>query len=220
MDLITLERALEQEATARFAAQEPAHDLLHCRRVVAMAKRLCALERGRAEVVVPAAWLHDWVAVAKDDPLRAGASKRSAAAAVEWLRLQGYPEADCSKVAHAIEAHSFSAGIEPQTLEAAIVQDADRLDALGAIGIARCFATAGTLRRPFYCEQDPFCESRAPNDISFTLDHFFAKLLRIADTLRTDGGRAEGQRRLDVVKAYLAELKREIGTGESRGPAT
>lgn len=69
-----------------------------------------------------------------------------------------------SDVVHAIEAHSFSAGIKPETIEAKIVQDADRLDALGAIGIARCFTVGGQLERPVYNSDDPFCETRKPDD--------------------------------------------------------
>lgn len=211
MDLPSLERAILREVSARAVAADPAHDLLHVRRVVATTRRLCELEGAQAEVAVPAAWLHDFLPIPKNDPRRSQASRLSSEAAADLLRSLGYARSDLAAVTHAIEAHSFSAGIAPLTVEAAVVQDADRLDALGAIGIARCFATAGTLGRAFYCENDPFCESRPPEDGAFTLDHFFAKLLPIAESLRTTTGLREGKRRLAIVRTFLDELKVEIG---------
>lgn len=189
---------------------DPAHDLLHFERVVALAKNICEKENGKWEVVVPAAWLHDIVIVPKNSPLRSQASRLSAENAVEFLRLIGYPGEFHDEIAHAIEGHSFSANLEIKTLEAKIVQDADRLDGLGAIGIARCFATAGLLKRVFYSFEDPFCEMRSPNDSQFTVDHFYKKLFKTAETLRTDAGKKEGQKRVEIMKAYLSALKSEI----------
>jgi uncharacterized protein len=175
-----------------------------------MAKALAHAEGGRLEVVVPAAWLHDLVIVPKNDPRRKLASRLSADAAKLYLTEIGYPEDFHEDIAHAIEAHSFSAKIEARTLESRIVQDADRLDGLGAIGIARCFATAGLLKRAFYSEIDPFCELRNHDDSQFTVDHFFAKLFQTAATLATEAGRREGERRVQAMRDYLGHLKREI----------
>jgi uncharacterized protein len=190
--------------------QDPAHDLLHFRRVVATAKHLANCEHGKLEIVIPAAWLHDFVIVPKNDPRRTQASRLSAEAALDYLKQIGYPAMFFDEIAHAIEAHSFSAGIEAETLEAKIVQDADRLDGLGAIGIARCFATAGIMGRPFYSEYDPFCETREPNDSAFTVDHFFKKLFKVAETLHTSSGREEGRRRVATMKQYLQDLSVDI----------
>lgn len=192
------------------AGEDPAHDVLHFRRVVRTAKRLCEIEKARPEVVIPAAWLHDFVIVPKNDPRRKLASRLSAEAAVQFLKEISYPEALLGDIAHAIEAHSFSAAIETKTLEAKIVQDADRLDGVGAIGIARCFATAGLLKRPFYSETDPFCETRAVDDLQYTVDHFYAKLFKTVQTLKTASGRIEGQKRLERMKRYLSDLANEI----------
>ncbi|OGR34603.1 MAG: hydrolase [Desulfovibrionales bacterium GWA2_65_9] len=204
--------------TARLSvagACDPAHDLLHLERVVASAKRICALEGADPAVVVPAAWLHDYVVVAKDDPRRNQASRLAAVAASHYLAGIGYPNR-CSghileAIAHAIEAHSFSANIAPQTLEAKVVQDADRLDGIGAIGIARCFACSGTMNRPFYSAFDPFCASREPDDGLFTIDHFYRKLFKTAATMQTAAGRAEAERRVEVMRGYLSELGAELG---------
>lgn len=192
-------------------AKDPAHDLLHFERVVATAKSLCEKEGGNPQVVVPAAWLHDFVIVPKNSPLRSQASRLAAEKAIEYLATIQYPSEFYSEIAHAIEAHSFSANIETKTLEAKIVQDADRLDGLGAIGIARCFATSGLLKRAFYFDQDPFCEGRDPDDSQYAVDHFYKKLFKIAEILKTEAGREAGQKRVVAMKEYLAALKNEIG---------
>lgn len=204
------EELFAAKISAIASSDDPAHDLLHFRRVVAMAKKLCAAEGADPAVVVPAAWLHDFVIIPKDSPLRAQASRLSAEQAVAYLGTIGYPEEHFHAIAHAIEGHSFSANIEIRSLEAAIVQDADRLDGLGAIGIARCFATAGLLKRSFYREVDPFCAGRVPNDGDYTIDHFYQKLFRTAETLKTPAGREEGRRRCAFMREYLKELGAEI----------
>lgn len=194
------------------ADQDAAHDFLHFQRVVRTAKKLCAEQNANINVVVPAAWLHDFISVRKDDPLRSQASRLAAKAAIEYLQSIAYPEQYYDEIAHAIESHSYSADIAPQTIEAKIVQDADRLDALGAIGIARCFIVGGLLDRPIYRAHDPFCELRDPEDKSYTVDHFYQKLFKIVDTLQTESGRAEGQRRKAVMEEFLRQLGREITT--------
>jgi uncharacterized protein len=192
------------------AAADTAHDLSHVERVVKNAKRLGVREQADLAVVVPAAWLHDIVSVRKDSPDRGKASTLAAAEAVRLLRGIRYPDALIAPIAHAIEAHSFSAGIAPDTLEAKVVQDADRLDALGAIGIARCFATSGAMGRRLYCPEDPFGVSHALDDREYALDHFPLKLLRLADTMQTTSGRGEARQRADFLHQFLAQLRSEL----------
>lgn len=110
-----------------------------------------------------------------------------------------------------IEAHSYSAQITARTTEAKIVQDADRLDGLGAIGIARCFSVSGLLRRRLYDPVDPFGEKRLLDDLSNTIDHFYVKLFNTVNTLQTRAGQAEGRRRAEHMRSFLEELGREIG---------
>jgi uncharacterized protein len=191
-------------------AFDPAHDVTHFERVVSCAKKLCALERAEQHIVIPAAWLHDFVVVPKNDPRRSQASQLSATAALEFLRSIDYPSEFFDGIAHAIEAHSFSAQVAPQTIEARVVQDADRLDGLGAIGLARLFITAGLMRRPVYSTNDPFCSKRAPDDSNFTIDHIYKKLFVVAETLKTEAGKLEGQRRRQILQSYLDELAHEI----------
>jgi uncharacterized protein len=201
---------------ARFASwcidqpTDAAHDLEHLRRVAAVARRLAADEGAALEVVIPAAWLHDCVYVAKDSPDRARASRLSAEHAVQLLVDWGYPSSRHDDIAHAIEAHSFTAAIPARTIEARVVRDADRLDAIGAVGLARCLGLGGAMGRELYSIDDPFCRQRAPDDRRFTVDHFYAKLLTLESTMQTASGRAEAARRTDFLRQFLDQLRGEL----------
>ena len=204
---------IEQRCAAAVAALagDAAHDAGHVRRVVANARRLAVAEGARLDVVVPAAWLHDCVTVPKDSPRRARASHLAAAQAVAWLGEWDSAVELRLEIAHAIEAHSFSAGLAPRTIEAKVVQDADRLDAIGAVGLARCLMLGGALGRPLHAPEDPFCGERAPDDRAWSLDHFYAKLLKLEGTMQTASGRREARARTEFLRAFLAQLEREIG---------
>lgn len=191
---------------------DAAHDPSHIRRVVTNARRLALAEGADLRIVVPAAWLHDCVVVPKSSRDRRQASRLSALQAIEWLGRHEWPYGRLEEIAHAIEAHSFSAGVEPRTLEAKVVQDADRLDALGAVGLARTLMLGGEMRRGFYDEADPFCDTRPPDDFVFTLDHMFAKLLKLEGTMQTPAGKAEASLRTRFLRHFLAQLRDEIGT--------
>jgi uncharacterized protein len=199
----------DKKAEELYPATDPSHDILHIRRVVKTALSLAKEEGANINVVMPAAYFHDFVNVPKDDPLRKQASTLSGAAAVEYLASEGYPAEYLEDVRHAIAAHSFSAGIAPETVEAKVVQDADRLDALGAVGIARCFSTSALLGRPYYHEGDMLAENRIPDDKNFAIDHFFVKLFKVADMLQTKSARDEGQRRVVFMREYLKQLRSE-----------
>jgi uncharacterized protein len=197
---------------------DPSHDFLHVLRVVKMAKHLTLQEnatmanvkKADLDIVLPAAYLHDVVQISKDDPRRSQASRLSADEASRFLASIGYPEELLPAIAHAIQAHSFSAGIPAETLEACIVQDADRLDGLGAIGIARCFSLSGVLGRTFYQPEDPFVENRPPDDRLQTLDHFYTKLLTLQERLQTSSGRKVGHQRTEYLHSFLHQLKNEL----------
>ena len=208
------------EAHVATRAGDAAHDVEHVRRVVATATALAAEEGAPLAVVVPAAWLHDCVHVPKSSPDRARASRLAADEAVRLLAAWGYPAALHGEVAHAIEAHSFTARVAPRTAAARVVQDADRLDALGAVGLARTLMLGGALGRPLYDPTDPFCAHRPPDDGAATLDHLYTKLLGLAATMTTAAGRREAVRRTAFLHAFLTELGREIGRPVPDGPAT
>src|SRR2546423_11806022 len=182
---------------ARFAAflseqqiaSDTAHDEGHVRRVVANARKLAEAEGAELAVVLPAAWLHDCVAIAKNSPQRSSASHLAAELAGAFLRAAAYPAQHIAAIEHAIESHSFSARVAPETLEAKVVQDADRLEALGAVGIARTLMSGGANGTPFYDLSEPFPVARAADDRTSAIDHFFTKLLKLGKSMQTASGR-------------------------------
>ena len=188
------------------------HDLGHLRRVWASCRQISAeLDTPvDQEVLYAAALFHDVINLAKDDPDRHRAAALSADHAVGFLAAKGMAPETLSAVHHAICAHSFSAGVVPESLEARILQDADRLEALGAIGIARCFNVSGQLGRGLFDAQDPLAQRRALDDRAWALDHFEIKLYRIAQTMQTAPGRALAQERVSFMRKFVAQLLAEI----------
>ncbi len=189
-----------------------AHDLSHLLRVWRNAAAIAATEPDAdVELIAAAVILHDCVAVEKSSPLRAQASRLAAARARTLIGGLGWTDARIDALAHAIEAHSFSAAITPMTPEARILQDADRLDAIGAIGIARCFYTGGRMASLLYDPDDPAAEGRALDDRRYAIDHFEAKLFRVADGFRTPAGQAMARDRAATMRGFVAAFQAEIG---------
>jgi uncharacterized protein len=207
-------RFLDEEADP---PADPAHDWAHVERVVRMARRLTRAEGANLAVVVPAAWLHDCAQTPKDTPERRTASAEAARRATVFLDETDYPAKHLDAIGHAIEAHSFSAGVAPRTLEAQVVQDADRLDALGAVGIARCFAVGGALGHALYDPDEPLPRDRAPDDDRFAVDHFFEKLLSLAGQMQTGTGHAIAEERTAFMRDYLDQFEREA-LGDTPAP--
>ena len=192
------------------AEADAAHDIAHIQRVVANAKRLAQGEGANLTIVVPAAWLHDCVVVNKNSPDRKRASTMAAERAGEFLRTEGFPRAFIPPIEHAIAAHSYSANIAPETTEAKVVQDADRLDSIGAIGVARCLLTGVSFGAQLYHPADPWAENRNLDDKSYSVDHFPVKLFKLADMMQTSAGKKEAQRRTAFMQSWLDQLKSEI----------
>ncbi|AHG42635.1 phosphohydrolase [Pseudomonas syringae CC1557] len=187
------------------------HDVSHLLRVW---NNVCAIsdhEGGDARVLIAATLLHDCVTVEKDSPFRSGASRLAAARASELLAGMGWNEEHIAAVAHAIEAHSFSAAITPLTLEAKILQDADRLDAIGMLGVARTLYVLGRMGRLLYDPIDPHAGQRPYDDKNFAVDHFHTKLLHLADSFKTHTGEQMAKVRHTRLKRFLDELMEEIG---------
>ncbi len=204
--------SIQAEVQRRFAAtNDPAHGWEHVKRVYDLALHIAEQEGGDRLIVGAAALMHD---LGRADPGNGGMhhAERSIELAGELLTAYHVPHATQEAITHAIRAHSYSRGGQPATLEAYILRDADRLDALGAIGIMRWAMTAATLHTPRnYHPTDPFAERRASDDHNFVLDHFFAKLLKLSDTITTGTARALAQQRMAFMHTYLAEFKRELG---------
>lgn len=190
--------------------QDPAHDLNHVLRVVKTVRELCLKEQADLLVALPAAYLHDCFTFPKNHPERASSSAVAAEKAVKFLRSINYPVEKLEAIKHAIIAHSFSAGIKPTTIEAQIVQDADRLDALGAIGVSRCLQVSSSFGASLYHSEDPYAEHRALDDKSFTLDHFQVKLFKLAEQMHTYSAKQEAARRVQFMKLYVQQLGSEM----------
>ena len=194
-----------------FDRRDGAHDEAHLLRVWRNAARIATVEGGDLRLLQAAVILHDGVWIDKASPLRAQASRLAADRAAELLARLGWQQEDIEAVAHAIHAHSFSAGIAPETLEARILQDADRLDAIGLIGVARCFYVAGLGQRALYDPEDPEAENRPLDDAAFALDHFRTKLLGLAEGFQTATGRALASERDASLRRFHGDFLRELG---------
>lgn len=203
----TLAEALLPHATP---GNDGSHDRAHITRVWKNARRIHASEGGNADVLFAATLLHDCVAMEKNDPRRCQASRLAAAKAEDILRAMGLEGDFIFDVRHAIEAHSFSGAIEPLTLEAKILQDADRLDALGMVGVARTFYIAGRMGSRLYDIDEPVAQSRALDDKLFAVDHFHVKLLKLAEGFQTGTGAALAKQRHDRLERFLDEFLDEV----------
>jgi uncharacterized protein len=202
---------LEEWARTKCEGADPAHDFQHVLRVVECARRIAAGEGADVEIATTAALLHELFNYPKDHPESARSGEVCAVEAERVLAQEGWHEQRRRHVADCIRTHSFSRGLPPETIEAAVLQDADRLDAIGAIGIARCFATSAAMRRPFYAPEDPFCRARPPDDKQWGLDHFYKKLLKIPATLNTATARRLAGERVAFMERFLVQLASEIG---------
>lgn len=187
------------------------HDVSHLHRVWS---NVCAIrdkEGGDHQALLAATLLHDCVAVEKNSPFRASASRLAAAKAAELLAQMGWDEARTRAVAHAIECHSFSANITPTTLEARILQDADRLDAIGMVGVARLFYVSGRMGSQLYDAHDPQARHRELDDKRFAVDHFKTKIFTLAQGFQTATGKQMAQVRHERAQRFLQEFMDEIG---------
>jgi len=194
----------------KIIVNDSAHDFEHIIRVYKNAQKLCKQEKVNETLVLCAVLLHDVVSYPKLDKRSKNSSIDSAKKAKTILKKYDFTESEITIISDAIHDHSFSQQRTPKTIEGKILQDADRLDALGAIGIARVFATGGLLKRPFYNIDDPFCKKRNPDDKIWTLDHFFQKLLKLESLMNTKSGKLEAKKRTRVLKEFLKQLKQEL----------
>jgi len=191
------------------ADADSAHDFDHVLRVVAMADRIAQAEGANRDIVQAAALLHD---IGLDEG-RAGHETSAANRAAEILREQGYPEDFWRAVAHAIESHRFRAGPTPQTLEAQVLFDADKLDAIGAIGVARAFAFGAHRGQklwgvvpPDYADQPAGADPRQHTAVH----EFHVKLSKIKARLFTATGKQIAAERHAFMVKFYEQLDQEV----------
>jgi uncharacterized protein len=172
--------------------EDMVHGLDHVLRVRDIALKIAEAipEPVDREVLEVAALLHDIGRVSRDKDH----AKCSAEIAYIILKLACFPEDKVRKVVEAIQSHSFSEGVKPMSIEAKILSDADKLDALGVIGIARVFAFSGSRGR----------------SLKESIQHFYDKILQLPNLLFTDIAKSIAIKRIDVVKKFLEDLEKEI----------
>lgn len=210
--LETWRARLDEMVSRELTGDDAAHDIGHFRRVAAVSLTIARKDGADADplVLLASAYLHDAVNLHKNSPFRQLSSLLSAEEADKILTRMGMDRQRIVKVRHAIKAHSYSAGTAPTSIEAQIIQDADRLDALGAIGIARLFYTSGLLKQPLFHPEDPFCRRREPDDLTWSLDHAFTKLFKLPGLMHTATGRAIADQRVGLIRRFLDDLGTEI----------
>ncbi|QAA33305.1 HD domain-containing protein [Clostridium manihotivorum] len=207
-----IKNSLIDIAKEKIGSNDPSHDINHALRVLNNAEIICNKEGGDMDIVIPAALFHDIICYQKNSQKSALSSKHSADMAADILK--NFKEYNSSKIAmvyEAIEKCSFSKGIIPNFLEGKIVQDADRLEATGAISIMRTFCSAGLMKSSLYNVNDPFCVERVPNGKQYALDLFYSRLLKIKNTMNTETGRILAEERSLVLDQFLDSLRRELG---------
>jgi uncharacterized protein len=189
-----------------------AHGWDHVRRVYELALHIAERENADRFIVGLASLMHD-LGRTVEDGHNGHHADLSITLADNLLRTYQVPLTLQDAIKHAIIAHSFSKGITPDTLEACVVRDADRLDALGAVGIMRWGIVSEQRRTPTlqpYCLDDPLAERHQPDDHRYMLDHYYVKLLKIGETMCTETARALAEHRTSFMRLYLDEFKREV----------
>ncbi|MCH2172943.1 HD domain-containing protein [Myxococcota bacterium] len=188
---------------------DPGHDLDHCLRVALWTLRLGAGEFDDQRAVA-AALLHDIVNVPKNSPERSRASEKCAQVAREVLEPLGFGSSAVQEICDAIRDHSYSRGSVPTSSLGRCLQDADRLEAVGAIGVMRTISTGVRMNAAYFHGTDPWARERPLDDAAYSVDHFYAKLLRLAPSMLTERGREEAIRRSRFMEAFLAQLGDEL----------
>ncbi len=201
-----------QEARSYYRGAESGHDFDHVLRVLALAERLAQAEGADLEIVRAAVLLHD-IARADEDEARGDDHAQMAAEQARAILLaRGIAPAQVDAVTHAIAAHRFRGEAPPQTLEAKILFDADKLDAIGAIGIARAYAISGALHQRLWSQVPPGAvATRNQRNADHTaVAEFAVKLSQIRERVFTATARQIAQERHAFMVAFFERLEREV----------
>jgi len=182
------------------------HDYAHTKRVYQIALKIARAEKADEYIVGLAALLHDV------DDYKLSNTSRNKDNAKNFLRTNNVTETTIKKIIKIIDQVSFKGNnsVIPDSIEGKCVQDADRLDAIGAIGIARCFSYGGSNQREMYNPEILPClnlgEREYYNHKSTTLNHFYEKLLLLKDMMNTDTAKELAQKRHTFMQKFLEEF--------------
>ncbi|MFO0764467.1 MAG: phosphohydrolase [Patescibacteria group bacterium] len=207
------QQALQAIARQRISDADPAHDFAHAKRVLKNALEIAQNEPDvDLDVLIPAAWFHDAVNYAKNDPRSAQASDESAELASTILAgIEWYPQEKIEQVKLAIQRCSYSKNLPKDRIEQWIVQDADLLESTGALIIARVFCSSGQMSRSFYDPEDPKAEHRELDMKKWALDLFPGRLFLIKDRVHTDTAKRIALERDAVLHDFYDQFVKEIG---------
>lgn len=206
-----LKSCLIEIAHQRQTTTDPSHDVNHVMRVMNLAEKIAVSVNADLDIVLAAACFHDVIVYPKNSPQSKTETDESAELAGDLLKsLEGYPVEKIEKVQVVIRQCSYSKGIVPDLLESKVLQDADRLEATGAISIMRTFSSGGQMNKPFYRPEDPFCEKGEPVPHGSGIDLFYRRLLLVEKGMHTDLARKMAKRRTEFLQAFLQELKVEL----------
>ena len=206
MEIMNQIESLKKIAKSKLGKNDPAHDFEHVMRVYRNAQIISKNENGNEKLILSAVLLHDIIKIKN----RKNSALKSAKVSEIILKENCFLDDEIKIISDAIKEHSFSKGKIPSTIEGKILQDADRLDAIGAIGLARVFSFSGSNNRPFYDPKDPFSKNRNLNDNKWTIDHFYEKLLFLEGKMNTKTGKLLAKKRTIILKNFLKEIKNEI----------
>ena len=207
---------LWSDVQSNTSCEDLAHDHLHVLRVYNWALKLAPEVGADADLTGAAALVHDLVNIPKEHRDRPLGSERSAEASRGLLAAAGYSSNEVALIVEAVRTCSWSRGLQPTNPMGVALQDADRLDAIGAIGIARTFATAQAMSSRgqhgrFYDPDAPLAANGRPlNDRKQPVDHFYAKLLKLSATMHTVTAKREAERRHQRLERFLNDLAEEI----------
>lgn len=195
---------------------DTAHDRYHLQRVYKWALRLAGEAGADPDLTGAAALVHDLVLIPKEADHRPLAGCRSADRAGPLLAEAGYEKGEIEAIGAAVRTTSWSRGLPPANAIAVALREADRLDALGALGIARNFATCQAMasrghHTRFYHPADPTGRTGRPlDDTRQALDHFRIKLLKLSDSLTLSSARKEAARRHRFLEEFLEQIARDL----------
>lgn len=211
MNLDKLEAQLFKIAEKLTSQDDVSHDIHHVVRVLKAAKKIGKTEKADLEILIPAALFHDIIVYPKYDKRSLTETDESAVFAEKILsKVKDYPKAKIVHVKTCILQCSFRKGIVPDLLEAKILQDADRLEATGAVSIMRTYSSSGQWKRIFYDPVDPFAKKRKTNGPKYALDLFYERLLLVGDRMHTKTAKTMAKRRTQFLKDFLSEFQKEL----------
>ncbi len=205
------EIALLQKVQTGFSGSRGSHDLDHTLRVHALAQRIGKIENANLEILSVAAYLHDIARKIQDESKgRICHAQKGAELSIKLLRSLNYSESKISEVAHCIRTHRYRGKLKPQSKEAKILFDADKLDSIGAVGIGRTFLYAGEIGAKLYNKSTNLNQTKQYTQEATAYREFALKLKFVKDRMLTKTGKRLAKERHDFMMLFFERMDIEI----------